>query len=150
MIEIGWLAGFSMFGYGFFGAAESAIIWFLFVYGSARANATNPHEHTIEFLLPSVMLAFVLTFFGVPDILVGLVVMISFLISIKHYNNMPMKPWIITATRILILMFFNNQFGPWVGKILLYLLIIWGFVEGEIQIRKLKRAERKKAKESKK
>jgi hypothetical protein len=144
MIEIGWLAGFNMFGHGFAGIIEASIIWFLFVYGSARANADNPHEHTIEFLLPSISTAFILTFIGVPDILVGLAVLIVFLITIKYFDKMSMKTWLVVSARIMTIMLLNNQFGPWVGKIMLYFLIIWIFIEGEIHIRKLKREEKYK------
>ena len=150
MVEIGWLVGFSMFGFGFFGALETAVIWFLFVYGSARANATNPKEHTIEFLLPLVIASFVLKFFGVPDLLIGLIVLVIFFCALKYYDNIPLRPWITVVLKIIAIMLINNQFGPWVGKTMLYLLIIWIFVEGEIKIRKLKREEKKKEKESKK
>jgi hypothetical protein len=122
----------------------------LFVYGSARANATNPKEHTIEFLLPLVIASFVLTFFGVPDLIIGLIVLLLFLVILKYYDNIPLRPWITTVLKILAIMLINNQFGPWVGKIMLYLLIIWTFIEGEIKIRKLKREAKKKEKNLKK
>jgi len=146
MIDFGFLVQFNMFGAGFLGAIEASIIWFLFVYGSARVNYDKPVEHVIEFLIPPILLAFFLTFFGVPDVVVGTLVIGSFLISIKYFDDMALRPWLTTAIKIAILMFLNNQFGPEIGKIMLYFLIGWIFVENEINNRKKIKKEKNKEK----
>ena len=146
MIDLGFLVNFSLFGGGLLGAFENALIWFLFIYGSARINSEHPIEHVIDFLTPIFFMAFVMTFFGIPDLIVGFAVLLALFVGLKYFEKIPLRPWISMSIRISILMIFNNQFGPFVGRILLWFLIAWIFVEAEIKNRRKLSKEKKKEK----
>jgi hypothetical protein len=146
---LGVFANYNLFSWGLAGAIIFYFFFLILTYTLIRVYEKDSFEKSLEVTAPVFLIGFVLTWINFNPILVGLGVLITFLISMKHYLGLERKEGFYIAFEIIALFWVFGNSGIFVIPLFLVFLI-YNFVESERIIRKRNKEAKDKDKKNEK
>ncbi len=99
-----YFTNFDIFYGGLLGFAVIFCFFYVFTYFSIRGKFDNPHEKALEVLLPPILVGFFLNFLGFPSLIVGIIVILTYLVFTKGYLKLEFGEWITNSISLIILL----------------------------------------------
>jgi divalent metal cation (Fe/Co/Zn/Cd) transporter len=123
-----------LFYFGLIDALISLVYWFIVVYASTRPYEKHPLKMTLNTLLPLFVVGFFLSFFGIPSILAGIIVFVTYLIALRKIQFVPMRT--IVHVGLSMLIYFYILFAA-ASELRIFLILIYGtllYIHGIIKM----------------
>jgi hypothetical protein len=95
---------FDLFAEGLLGFAVLLCMFFIFSYFTCRGKVDKPEEKAIKLLLPSILIGFFLNLFGFPPLIVGILVILTYVVASKKILELDKHEWATNSITILILL----------------------------------------------
>ena len=126
-----YFSGFDLFAGGLMGFFSLFAFFYVFSFTSVRGQFEHPWEKALELLLPTFITALFLNFLGLPQIVVGFIVVIVYAFSMKQILDMKTRAWVIAVIKLYCLLGIFGLLDMWSRNILFIIYLAYNAIMSE-------------------
>jgi hypothetical protein len=115
---IEYFSRFDLFAGGILGAISLFLFFYIFTFTSVRGKVEHPWEKALELLLPSFIIGLFLNYLSLPPLLVGIIVLVTYLVFAKNALNLELRAWAIMTVKVLAILAIFGLLDLWSRNIL--------------------------------
>jgi len=130
-----YFSRFDLFAGGLMGFFSFFAFFYAFSFTSVRGQFEHPWEKGLEMLLPPFVAAVFLNFIGIPQFLIGVIVVVVYLAFVKKALNLNNKEWAITGIKIFCLLAIFGLLDEWSRNILFFGFLGYNIIVSEKKLK---------------
>ena len=138
---VDYFSRMDVFAGGILGAVSLFLFFYAFSFSSVRGKTDHPWEKALELLLPPFVCGLFLNFLGLPQIVTGLAVLITYLFFAKIILDLNLHEGIVMALKVFALLMIFGFLDLWARNILFAIYLSYNLFVSE---KKLYTKEHKK------